>query len=143
MKNVKEEWIDEIIGLISEVQKYRILYNTTVDLFCCDCAIANAIVDNCKRVLNDIDDELTEIYKVWSGISELQLSDFDNDIEAYYDYIDDIDCKHEEVAGMARFLIAKDVVDIRFNYIPMDFIIELNNEYQIFNIINEEEVEIE
>ena len=137
MKNIEAKAIMQLRNWVGDYKKYKSLYDTAVETFAeVDSYPADDIIkiikESMETELDSIGAALGDLYDDWSGKNGLKgdMDDYD-----YWEAADEIDQKHEDIAGLCEYIVCvPDELYVGLYTIPVDFMEEFIAEYGIFQL---------
>lgn len=146
MKNVEMKYVVEVQTLVERYKKYKSIYDHTATLFDRDKEysvsgdIFSKLDDMIEEVLDDIGQWLCDLYYDWAGLREKREEDFESR-DAYYEWEDEINWKHEDIAGLCEYIIGVENYSCsKLCILPVDFMNEFIAEYGIFRVADNKDV---
>lgn len=146
MKNIEMKNVVEIQKLVDTYKKYKAIYDKTAELFNRDKEysvshnVFGVLDDQIEEVLDDIGQWLCDLYYDWAGLREKHMDDFEN-CDDYYEWEDEINERHEDIAGLCEYIIGvKDYSLSELCILPVDFMNEFIAEYGMFRIADDKDV---
>ena len=147
MKNIEMKAIEEIKAEVEKVNKYRVIWDKTMEMFpdYKDRAYSRDILDSIEEQIRDclslLDDMLWDAFTDWSGITALRdegLSPWDDTRDAYLEREDAICEEHEDIAGVCSYIEGiENEVEEKMGSVPVDFMNAFITEFGIFEMDND------